>query len=125
MKSKNNNPLERYKTIMAILSDPVNYAIAQREVLNNRKSIITPPIQKQDGGYAFVRALDWPVRNEEDMDSLAEVFETPEGWVIFFDGRELEPIVTLREALDKAKSLITERGHTVIEEIPWDPNFSG
>lgn len=125
MKKKSNSSLERYKTIMAILSDPVNYAIAQREVLNNRKSIITPPIQKQDGGYVFVRALDWPVANEEDIDALAEVFETPEGWVIFFDGRELEPIVTLREALDKAKGLIADKGHTVIEEIPWDPDFSG
>ena len=67
--------MERYKTVLAMLSDPVNYAIAQREVLKNRKSIITPPIPR-DGGFVFVRAMDWPCYDEEELDIVAEVFGT-------------------------------------------------
>jgi hypothetical protein len=116
--------LERYKTVLAMLSDPVNYAIAQREVLKNRKSIITPPIPR-DGGFVFVRAMDWPCYDEEELDIVAEVFETPEGWTVFFEGKESDPVPSSKKAIEKAKSKIEKRGHIVIEEIPWDPEFSG
>lgn len=117
--------MERYKTVLAMLSDPVNYAIAQREVLNNRKTIITPAVQREDGSYVFVRAIDWPVQDEEDLDAIAEVYEAPEGWVVFFDGKESKPITSLREALESAKKAISKKGCIIIDEIPWDPDFSG
>lgn len=105
---------------MALLADPVNFAIAQREVIKRRASMVTPPIPKPDGGFMFLRTLEWPPSPDSEPDPLAEVFETPEGWVVFFEGIESEPKASLKSAIDYAKDRLTSRGHTVIDEVPWE-----
>lgn len=111
---------ERYKTILAMLEDPVNFAIVQREVIRRRISISTPPIPKSDGGYMFVRTVEWPPARGSDPTPIAELFETPDGWIIFMDGSESQPLPSLKEAVSAAKNKLSLRGFLVIDEVPWE-----
>ena len=111
---------ERYKVMMAVLADPANFAIAQREVIKRRPSFLTPPVPKPDGGYMFVRTTEWPPANDSEPDPVSEIFETPEGWVIFSGGHESKPFPSLKEAITEAKSALSKRGFVILEEVPWE-----
>ena len=114
-----NSKLGRYELIKTLLDDPVNFAIAQREVVNRRKSMVTPPVEREGGGFIFLRTLDWPFPEGEQPDPLAEVYEAPGGWMAFLGGKEVGPKKSMKEALGYAKKYLENKGHTIIDELPW------
>ncbi len=110
----------RYEVIASLLDDPINFAIAQREVVRRRASLVTPPIPKSNGeGSSFFRVQDWPFSSGSEPDSMAEVFQVPEGWVVLISDNELGPFPSQKVAINEAKVSLAQQGHVVLDELPW------
>jgi hypothetical protein len=110
----------RYEVIASLLDDPINFAIAQREVVRRRTSLVTPPIPKLDGsGSIFVRVQDWPFTVGSEPDNMAEIFQVTEGWMVLISDDELGPYTSQKVAITEAKLALNQQGHLVLEELPW------
>jgi hypothetical protein len=122
---------ERYITMAAVLDDPLNRAIAERELARRSRSLerglAPPPIPKVGGGCVFLtmrefqrHPRDTHSRDIQDTDYLADVFEGSEGWwVTLSDQSEAGPFPTASVAMDMAKNLLADEGYQVLTETPW------
>ena len=123
---------DRYTTIVAMLDDPINRLIVERELV--RRAPLTkwlPPPTPIVGlrGYLFLTGREWqknprPLVLESEVetaDSIAHVFESTEGWfVAFLDGTEVGPFQNARTAMSEGMNLLTEDGWVFYDPPPWD-----
>jgi hypothetical protein len=122
---------ERYITMAAVLDDPLNRAIAERELARRsrplERGLVPPPIPKVGGGCVFLTMREFQhrprsihPRDIQDTDYLADVFEGSEGWwVTLSDQSEAGPFPTASVAMDMAKNLLADDGYRVLTETPW------
>ncbi len=121
---------ERYITMVAVLDDPLNRAIAERELARRSRpldrGLCPPPIPKAGGGCIFLTMREYqrnPVEVCEDstaVDYLADVFQGSDGWwVSMQDGSEVGPFPTQKVAVATANNLLTDDGFEVLSYPPW------
>ena len=123
---------ERYITMAAVLDDPLNRAIAERELARRsrplERGLAPPPIPKVGGGCVFLTMREFqrhprktlPRDTQEDTDYLADVFEGSEGWwVTLSDQSEVGPFPTAVVATNTAKNLLSDEGYRVLIAAPW------
>ena len=128
----------RYATIVAILNDPMNHAVIEREMarrakgrtpgLGTDKGYAPPPIKKRDGGMvvltmrAYQRVGPGKTLDEKanGLDYLADIYFAGDGWfVVLQDGEEVGPFDDLSTATKEALMLLTQEGYLVLPESPW------
>lgn len=121
----------RYITMAAVLDDPLNRAIAERELARRsrplERGLVPPPIPKVGGGCVFLtmrefqrRPMKSHPRSIQDTDFLADVFEGSEGWwVALSDQSEAGPFPAATVAQEAAKNLLMEEGYEILGETPW------
>ena len=123
---------ERYITMAAVLDDPLNRAIAERELARRsrplERGLVPPPIPKVGGGCVLLTMREFqrrprnilPAEDIQDTDYLADVFEASEGWwVTLSDQSEAGPFPTTAVAVDMAKNLLSDDGYRVLMAAPW------
>lgn len=122
---------ERYITMAAVLDDPLNRAIAARELARRSRpldrGLCPPPIPKAGGGCIFLTMREYqrnPVEVCEEVgpavDFLADVFQGSDGWWVGMpDGAEAGPFSNLRVATNAAADILTDDGFEVLSDPPW------
>ena len=121
---------ERYITMAAVLDDPLNRAIAARELARRSRpldrGLCPPPIPKAGGGCIFLTMREYQrnplevVAHTPAVDYLADVFQGSDGWwVSTQDGAETGPFPTLSVAAKAAADILTEDGFEVLSDPPW------
>ena len=132
----------RYITIVAMLDDPLNRAVIERELLRrSRKGAfkwLPPPTPAVGGGFVFPTLREWQktpreissLEEAEATDSLALVFNgsgehsesytLPLWHVLLPDGTEIGPFDQAQEAKQQAIALLVEQGWRFFETAPWD-----
>lgn len=121
---------QRYATIAAVLDNPINRAIVERELIRRttltNRGLIPPPVPRQGGGLVFLTMREFQrrpvehVSNGEELDYLAEIFEGSDGWwVVLSDESEAGPYPVLSLAQKTAKSLLLDEGYELLDEAPW------
>ena len=121
---------QRYATIAAVLDNPINRAIVERELIRRttltNRGLIPPPVPRQGGGLVFLTMREFQQRpkesvpNGEELDYLAEIFEGSDGWwVVLSDETEAGPYPALTVAHKTAKGLLLDEGYEILDEAPW------
>lgn len=122
---------DRYTTIAAMLDDPINRLIVERELVrrSSLKKWAPTPSAVAGGGWVFLTAREWQRRPNpcllpgevELADSIAQVFESTEGWfLILIDGTEVGPFDNPTTARDEGIKILTEEGWVFFDPPPWD-----
>ena len=115
----------RYKTLLAVLNDPLNRAVVEREILRRSEKMTPPPISRVGGGVVYLTMEEYRhkyrdyIMEGEDPDSYAEVFGTPGEWYVATEEAEVGPFSTMEEATASAESLLAGQGITVLRDHPW------
>jgi len=123
-------PSERYITMAAVLDDPLNRAIAERELARRQKpfnrGFVPPPIPRAGGGFVILSMREYqrfPTEKlafDAQVDHLAEVFHSSDGWwVALADGSEVGPFPATTEALTNATSILSDEGYEFLPDFPW------
>lgn len=124
----------RYQTLAALLDDPLNRAIVERELARRSrpldKGLLPPPLPREGGGKVFVTMREYqrrpvnkvPASEVSTLDYMADVFESTEGWFVTFqDESEVGPLPTCSAAVQTACAFLTREGWEVLKECPWTP----
>lgn len=125
----------RYATITAMMDDPMNYAIIEREMIRRSKArskskgFAPPPVKKRGGGVVFLTMRSFQRVGPDkllddrgnDLDYIADIYEIPDdGWfIVLQDGEEAGPFDDLSEAIREAESLLEQEGYTMLPVSPW------
>jgi hypothetical protein len=122
---------KRYECVLAALNDPLNMAIAKREVMRRLERMTPPPIPRVGGGLVYLTfeeycCLDQRVlKDTEKPESYAEVFGSPGEWYIETDEGQVGPFSDLSAAKLEAERLLAEEGVTVLRDHPWTESDAG
>lgn len=121
---------DRYRTVAAVLDNPANRAIAERELARRsrpfNRGLIPPPLPREGGGVVFLTMREFQRQPRQvvpaghDVDYLADVFEGSDGWwVSLADTSETGPFPEQRVAVETAKNLLADDGYEILNEVPW------
>lgn len=124
---------ERYTTMAAVLDDPLNRAIAERELLRRKRpldrGLVPPPIPREGGGFVILSMREYQrfpaekIVKGAEVDYIADVWlaqgTRSDWWVTLTDGSEVGPFPTSSAALVNARSLVEDEGYTVLDALPW------
>ena len=123
---------DRYKSIVAIMDDPVNLACILREfkrrsLSDSPSSLLVPPVPLKGGGWiypTFEEALRKPrpkiYPSKDGVEVAMLVFEDGTGWFIFDGENEVGPFDTEGLALSQAELLAKENNWVLLEKLPWE-----
>ena len=115
----------RYECILAVLNDPMNRAIVEREILRRSENLIPPPVPRIGGGFVYLTAAEYrrehreSVESYEDPETHAEVFGASGEWYVAIDEAEIGPFTSISEATREAENLLASQGITVLHDHPW------
>jgi hypothetical protein len=116
---------KRYECILAVLNDPINRAIVEREILRRSENLIPPPVILVGGGFVYLTMDEYRrkhrecVETGEDPDTHAEVFGTPGEWYVAVNDAEIGPFSSITTARIEAENLLKEQGLIVLRDHPW------
>jgi hypothetical protein len=124
---------DRYTTLVAVLDDPINKLIIERELRRAGGSgkWFPPPTRIKDGkGFLILTPREWATRPSStpicaktlsDFDYLAHVWgEGPDSWYASFpEGTEVGPFPSARKARDEAISILNDQGWVLHDPPPW------
>ena len=116
---------KRYECIIAILNDPLNRAVVEREVLRRLENMVPPPIPRVGGGFVYLTMDEYrskhrdALASDEYPDSHAEVFGAPGEWYVAIDDAEIGPFSNDDDAKAGAENLLKEQGLVVLRDHPW------
>jgi len=114
----------------AILDDPLNRAIAERELARRSRplshGLAPPPVPREGGGFLFLTMREFQrhprnmIPKDDEVDYLADVFKGSDGWwVCMYDQSEVGPFPDLVAAQKAALSLLSDEGYEVLTQKPW------
>lgn len=122
---------DRYITMVAVLDDPLNRAIAERELARRSRplarGLVPPPTPKVGGGCVFLtmrefqrRPRNTHPRDIQDADYMADIFEASDGWwVTLSDQSEAGPFPDAQVAETTARNILLDGGYEVLAVAPW------
>ncbi len=124
---------ERYATMVAVLNDPLNRAIAERELARRQRplnrGLVPPPIPREGGGFVVLSMREYQrfpakeIVKGAEVDYIADVWlaqgTRSDWWVTLTDGSETGPFPTSSAALVNARTLVEDEGYTVLDALPW------
>lgn len=124
---------QRYKAVVALLDDPVNFACVVREM--NRRTrdkispnMVCPPVPKGNGCvYPTLRealrfGLPEKYEANDQSDSVAEIFWDTEDFFVLIRGMEEEigPFDSLANAKKETERILELNDYTLLPKVPWD-----
>lgn len=128
----------RYTTLVAVLDDPINKLIIERELRRRTtQSKVTPSrwfpppsVIAGGGGYLILTPREWatrPVGKSIDAgdavgrDFLAYVWLVAEAewYVTLIDGTEVGPFGSANKARDEAVAILIDQGWVLHDPPPW------
>jgi len=111
----------------ALLDDPTNRAIMERESLRRDRGKVfkplLPPVKVDNGWkfYAFRESVSSLAPANPNALSEFEVFSDGDKWFIQDPAEtEIGPFDTSREALNEARAMAEAHGFTLLKRLPWD-----